>query len=543
MTLARRPVRRRTRPAARSPRRPDHVAGLVGEAHGVSGAEHRRPRARPTRSAAKTCWRGSSGSATDSPARQPGHEQAGAASCRSAGRRRRPPRPRPDAGGGASPRTYDGSAPAADGVSHAWTNRHRPDAGSATSLCRMPVPAESTCARPASTTWRRARRVGVHQRTLEHPGDDLELGVRVLGIARDPSPTGRARRRCGTRADRSRGWRGRSAGPKEKECLVMRPSTVSDDLSEPAYRATAMPISSRMCPPRTTSPCSRPVSGSAPARRATRSRARWRRTAGARASGTPSPPSPARVVDGSTGEVACDHYHRVDEDVALMQELGTGGYRFSIAWPRIQPTGRGPANEKGLAFYDRLIDTLLAHGQQPMVTLYHWDLPQALEDDGGWLNRDTVDRFADYAAIVGERFADRVEHWIPVNEPNVASILGYGLGTHAPGKALLFDCLPGRPPPAPGPRPRRHRAAPGRRDVDRLRQQPRADLAGQRRRRRRRDEQDLRRAVERHVPRADAARPLPRRPDAALRGRHAATATSRRSASRSTSTASTTTTR
>ena len=151
---------------------------------------------------------------------------------------------------------------------------------------------------------------------------------------------------------------------------------------------------------------------------------------------------PGRIVDGSTGEVACDHYHRVEEDVALMQELGTGGYRFSIAWPRIQPTGRGPANEKGLAFYDRLIDTLLEHGQQPMATLYHWDLPQALEDDGGWLNRDTVDRFADYAAIVGERFADRVEHWVPVNEPNVASIQGYGMGAHAPGKKLLFDCLP-----------------------------------------------------------------------------------------------------
>ena len=174
---------------------------------------------------------------------------------------------------------------------------------------------------------------------------------------------------------------------------------------------------------------------------------------------------PGRIVDGATGEVACDHYHRVDEDVALMKELGTGGYRFSIAWPRIQPTGRGPANEKGLAFYDRLIDTLLANGQEPMVTLYHWDLPQALEDDGGWLNRDTVDRFAEYAAIVGERFADRVAHWIPVNEPNVASILGYGLGMHAPGKALLFDCPARRPPPAPGPRPRRPSscARPGRR--------------------------------------------------------------------------------
>ncbi|MCD6639330.1 MAG: beta-glucosidase [Nocardioides sp.] len=148
-----------------------------------------------------------------------------------------------------------------------------------------------------------------------------------------------------------------------------------------------------------------------------------------------------KVSDGSTGDVACDHYHRVDEDVALMKALGTGGYRFSISWPRIQPTGRGPANAAGLDFYDRLVDKLLANGQQPMATLYHWDLPQALEDDGGWLNRDTVDRFADYAAIVGERLADRVEHWIPINEPNVVTMLGYGLGMHAPGKALLFDAL------------------------------------------------------------------------------------------------------
>ena len=151
---------------------------------------------------------------------------------------------------------------------------------------------------------------------------------------------------------------------------------------------------------------------------------------------------PGRIVDCSNGDVACDHYHRVDEDVELIQRLGTGGYRFSISWPRIQPTGRGPANEAGLAFYDRLIDSLLARGIQPMVTLYHWDLPQALEDDGGWLNRDTVECFAEYARILGERFADRVEHWIPVNEPNVASLLGYGMGVHAPGKALLFDALP-----------------------------------------------------------------------------------------------------
>ncbi len=226
-----------------------------------------------------------------------------------------------------------------------------------------------------------------------------------------------------------------------------------------------------------------------------------------------------------------------------MKRLGTKGYRLSLSWSRIQPTGRGPANEDGLAFYDRLIDSLLANGIQPMVTLYHWDLPQALEDDGGWLNRDTVDCFAEYAAIVAERYADRVEHWIPINEPNVAAILGYGIGVHAPGKDLLFDSLSAS-----------HHLllAHGRAAIelrgrgatsDRLRQQPRAHLARLRRRRRRRRQQDLRRAVERHVPRADAARSLPGRPDAAARRTSCPTATWRPSASRSTSTASTTTTR
>jgi beta-glucosidase len=151
---------------------------------------------------------------------------------------------------------------------------------------------------------------------------------------------------------------------------------------------------------------------------------------------------PGRIKDGSSGAVACDHYHRLEEDVALLERLGAPGYRFSIAWPRIQPTGQGSPNAAGLDFYDRLIDSLLEKGVQPMATLYHWDLPQALEDDGGWLNRSTIDRFADYAAIVGERYADRVEHWIPVNEPNVVMMLGHGIGVHAPGKTLMFDALP-----------------------------------------------------------------------------------------------------
>jgi beta-glucosidase len=151
---------------------------------------------------------------------------------------------------------------------------------------------------------------------------------------------------------------------------------------------------------------------------------------------------PGNIVDGSNGDVACDHYHRLDEDLDLMARLGLGGYRFSISWPRVQPMGSGPANSKGLDFYERLVDGLLTRGIQPMATLYHWDLPQALEDEGGWLNRDTVDRFAEYAGLVAERLADRVEHWIPVNEPNVVTMLGYGVGTHAPGRVLLFDGLP-----------------------------------------------------------------------------------------------------
>ncbi len=151
---------------------------------------------------------------------------------------------------------------------------------------------------------------------------------------------------------------------------------------------------------------------------------------------------PGRIVDGSCGAVACDHYHRVTEDVALMKRLGADGYRFSISWPRIQPTGSGAVNAAGLDFYDRLVDELAAQGIAPMATLYHWDLPQALEDEGGWLNRATAERFAEYAAVVADRIGDRVAHWVPVNEPNVVSLLGYGMGMFAPGKALLFDALP-----------------------------------------------------------------------------------------------------
>jgi len=151
---------------------------------------------------------------------------------------------------------------------------------------------------------------------------------------------------------------------------------------------------------------------------------------------------PGRILNGDTGAVACDHYHRYAEDVALMRDLGVDTYRFSFAWPRIQPDGRGSGNAEGLAFYDRLIDELLAAGIQPAPTLFHWDTPQALEDAGGWMERDITERFADYAAILAERFADRVPMWITINEPMVITLLGYAVGGHAPGKTLGFEALP-----------------------------------------------------------------------------------------------------
>ncbi|MFJ6168710.1 GH1 family beta-glucosidase [Micromonospora orduensis] len=151
--------------------------------------------------------------------------------------------------------------------------------------------------------------------------------------------------------------------------------------------------------------------------------------------------SPGRIGDGSSGAVACDHYHRYAEDVALMAGLGVSAYRFSIAWPRVQPTGAGPVNAAGLDFYDRLVDELLAAGVDPVATLYHWDLPQPLEDAGGWLNRDTAARFAEYADLAAARLGDRVRLWITLNEPFVHMSMGYGMGVHAPGRMLLFDAF------------------------------------------------------------------------------------------------------
>jgi beta-glucosidase len=139
------------------------------------------------------------------------------------------------------------------------------------------------------------------------------------------------------------------------------------------------------------------------------------------------------IAGGDTSDIACDHYHRWPEDVALMRELGLGAYRLSLSWPRILPEGRGWANPKGLEFYDRLIDGIMEVGVDPWVCLYHWDLPQALQDRGGWQNRDTASWFADYAVLAARRLGDRVKHWATFNEPNAACVLGYGEGKHAPG--------------------------------------------------------------------------------------------------------------
>ena len=149
---------------------------------------------------------------------------------------------------------------------------------------------------------------------------------------------------------------------------------------------------------------------------------------------------PGRILDGSTADVATDHYHRLGEDVKLMADLGVDSYRFSLSWPRIQPGGRGGGNREGIAFYDRLIDELLAAGIRPMATLFHWDTPVELR--GGWLSRDTARRFADYAFLAAEAFGDRVDSWVTINEPATVTLNGYALGLHAPGHTLLFDALP-----------------------------------------------------------------------------------------------------
>jgi beta-glucosidase len=150
---------------------------------------------------------------------------------------------------------------------------------------------------------------------------------------------------------------------------------------------------------------------------------------------------PGRIKDGTNGRVACDFYGRYREDIELMRSLGLDAFRFSVAWPRVIPDGRGRVNSAGLDFYDRLVDDLLAAGIAPYVNLFHWDLPQPLQDAGGWPARSTAELFAQYAAAVGARLGDRVRHWITHNEPACASWLGYGTGVHAPGHRSVEEAL------------------------------------------------------------------------------------------------------
>ncbi|MCQ4151525.1 GH1 family beta-glucosidase [Rhodococcus qingshengii] len=150
---------------------------------------------------------------------------------------------------------------------------------------------------------------------------------------------------------------------------------------------------------------------------------------------------PGVVVGGDTGTVAADHYHRWESDIELMNQLGLDAYRLSLSWSRILPTGSGAVNTKGLDFYDRLIDRLCSAGITAAVTLFHWDLPLALQEQGGWMNRDTSYRLGEYAQVVGERLSDRVGMWMPLNEPVVHTLYGHALGVHAPGLALGFEAF------------------------------------------------------------------------------------------------------
>lgn len=144
--------------------------------------------------------------------------------------------------------------------------------------------------------------------------------------------------------------------------------------------------------------------------------------------------TPGKIENGDTGDIACDHYHRWREDIALMRQLGLKAYRFSVSWPRILPDGFGRVNQAGLDFYDRLVDALLAANIEPFLTLHHWDLPQAIYEKGGWTNRDNLHSFADYAALVAKRLVDRVRYWATFNEPGVIAWDGYVSGEHAPGE-------------------------------------------------------------------------------------------------------------
>jgi beta-glucosidase len=151
--------------------------------------------------------------------------------------------------------------------------------------------------------------------------------------------------------------------------------------------------------------------------------------------------TPSKVKGGETGDIACDHYHRWRDDIRLMSELGLPAYRFSIAWPRILPSGTGYINQPGLDFYDRLVEGLLETGIEPWATLFHWDLPQVLQDAGGWPARDTIQAFVEYTDVVTRRLGDRVTRWITINEPWCIAVLGYAWGVHAPGRRDFREAL------------------------------------------------------------------------------------------------------
>lgn len=150
---------------------------------------------------------------------------------------------------------------------------------------------------------------------------------------------------------------------------------------------------------------------------------------------------PGKVHNGDNGNVACDSYHRLDNDIALLKELGVNTYRFSVAWPRILPDGRGEINKKGLGYYHQLVDKLLENGIEPFCTIYHWDLPQALQEKGGWKNRETVDAFVEYAEILFKEFSGKIKYWLTINEPWCVAFLGHYSGEHAPGEKNLQSAL------------------------------------------------------------------------------------------------------
>jgi len=151
--------------------------------------------------------------------------------------------------------------------------------------------------------------------------------------------------------------------------------------------------------------------------------------------------TPGKVQDGDTGDAACDHYHRWADDLNLLKELDLKAYRLSISWPRILPAGRGGVNETGIDFYSRMIDRLLELNIEPYITLYHWDLPQKLQDEGGWASRSVVDAFVEYTDVISNALGDRVKNWITLNEPWVSAFIGYREGRHAPGHTDMHEAL------------------------------------------------------------------------------------------------------